>query len=125
METTRIICWIVVLIPAVNALYRYMTQDQHSFNDFSSNENRNPSAEIIEIIERKRKNLMENLNKPEHPPDISIFVKRQRIVEDSFNAIMPFFGKCRLHHSRIKVKFIGEEGYHIIICVCKLYDVIP
>jgi hypothetical protein len=72
--------------------------------------NRNPSSDAIQIIEEKRAVLMAQLNKPLYPPEIQIIVNRKRLVEDSFNAIMPWMGKSRLHHSRIEVRFVGEEG---------------
>lgn len=54
--------------------------------------------------------MLAKLNKPLYPPEIVISVHRNRLLEDSFQAIMPWIGKSRLHHARIEVKFIGEEG---------------
>lgn len=47
----------------------------------------------IQIVEEKRQILMTQLLKPNHPSEILIVVNRQRLVEDSFNAIMPWIGK--------------------------------
>lgn len=54
--------------------------------------NRNPLNDAIQIIQDKRRVLMRQLNKPAYPPEIQILVNRKRLVEDSFNAIMPWIG---------------------------------
>ena len=65
----------------------------------------NPSKELINIIERKRAILQDHLNKPYNPQRINIHVRREYIIEDSFNGIMPWIGKSNLHHAKIFVQF--------------------
>jgi E3 ubiquitin-protein ligase HUWE1 len=78
-----------------------------------SSDSRNPKKEAIRILEQKRSQLQRELRKPRYRPAVSLHVRRASIFQDSFDYIMPWFGKTSLKHAEIRVKFLGEDGIDV------------
>mmetsp|Transcript_15912 Transcript_15912/g.26674 ORF Transcript_15912/g.26674 Transcript_15912/m.26674 type:complete len:445 (-) Transcript_15912:1914-3248(-) len=83
---------------------------KHTDAESDSEMERNPDQLTVIILERKNKELMDMLKKPSTPPRMEVTIRRDRILEDSYNTITPWFGKSTLLHAKIKVKFVGEYG---------------
>lgn len=83
--------WMRILYDHIHHVYfRKIRLDQYLLDDSTFTLQQNPSQELIQTIELKRQGLQSELVKPLHPSLLEIHVRRDYLMEDSFQQIMPW-----------------------------------